>query len=55
MVGCDKCTRWFHMSCAQVNVDDYWRCPKCKKNKCLLTTDVLLSQVKKTFHCIDID
>ena len=30
MVGCDECSRWYHISCVKVDLDKYWKCAKCK-------------------------
>ena len=29
MVGCDECTRWYHMKCVKANIKSFWKCGKC--------------------------
>ena len=30
LVGCDECTRWYHISCVDIDdIDKYWKCPEC--------------------------
>ena len=34
MVGCDECTRLYHMECISIkDTNLYWKCPKCKSHK----------------------